>query len=151
MARGATGSIPTHSAVSDREALLELHRQDRRAHLQGDADLLIADMADFVWESSRGGLNRISREEIGHRFAAYFATVRYSLWDDLQPPHVAVAPGGDAAWMAVDIEARLTAEDDAGAEQEVSFESSWISVYEKHNDRWLLAGIASSVVERANS
>jgi hypothetical protein len=117
----------------------------------GDADLLTSDMADFVWESSRGGLNRISRAEIRDRFAAYFATVSYSVWDDLQPPHVAVAPGGDSAWMAVEIEARLTATNDDGDAQDVAFESSWISVYEKRDDRWLMVGIASSVVERANS
>src|SRR6476646_6599754 len=115
------GSSLTPSAETDRESLLELHRQARRAHLEGDAELLTADMADFVWEASRGGLNRISRNEIRERFAAYFAEVRYSIWDDLQPPHIAVATSGDSAWMAVEIEARLTARDDDGDEREVSF------------------------------
>ncbi len=45
-------------------------------------------MAEFVWEASRGDLNHLSRDEIRERFAAYFATVRYSAWDDRRPPHV---------------------------------------------------------------
>jgi hypothetical protein len=106
-------------------------------------------MADHVWEASRGGLNRLPRSDIRDRFAAYFANVRYELWDDLQPPHVAISESGTDAWMAVEIEARLTAREDDGTEREVAFESSWIATYEKRDDEWLMTGISSSVVERA--
>ena len=106
-------------------------------------------MAEHIWEASRGGLNRIARRDVRDRFAAYFASVSYSVWDDLQPPHVSVAPDGQSAWMAVEIEARLTSRDDAGRQREVAFESSWIAVYEKHDERWMLVGISSSVVDRS--
>ena len=105
-------------------------------------------MADFVWEASRGGLNRLSRAELNERFAAYFGSVHYSVWDDLQPPHVSVSEDGGHAWMAVEIEARLSAMTAEGNEEQRAFESSWISVYEKLDDRWLMVGIASSVVDR---
>ena len=133
---------------SDRELLLELHEQDRRAHLAGDADLLTAGMADFVWEASRGCLNRLSLAELNERFRSYFSSVRYSVWEDLQPPHVSVSADGRHAWMAVEIEARMTALTADGKEDQHAFESSWISVYEKSDDRWLMVGIASSVVDR---
>lgn len=106
-------------------------------------------MAEHIWEASRGGLNRISRSDVRDRFAAYFASVSYSTWDDLQPPHVSVAADGQSAWMAVEIEARLTSGDDAGRQREVAFESSWISVYEKQDGVWLMVGISSSVVDRS--
>ena len=110
--------------------------------------MLAANMADFVWEASRGRLNRISRAEIRDRFAAYFESVRYNMWQDLQPPHVSVGADGTSAWMAVEIEARMTGTADGG-EQELRFESSWISVYEKVDGQWLMASISSSVVERS--
>ena len=134
--------------ISDREALLGLHADARRAHLTGDAELLTSTMADHVWEASRGGLNRLTRAELHDRFAAYFSSVSYSVWDDLQPPHVAVAPDGMSAWMAVEIEARLTATGDDGSTREVAFESSWIAVYEKADAAWEMVGISSSVIER---
>jgi hypothetical protein len=105
-------------------------------------------MADHLWEASRGGLTRLARADVRDRFAAYFESVRYSRWDDLQPPHVAVSADGKSAWMAVEIEARMTSREESGAEQQVDFESSWIAVYEKVNDSWQMVGISSSVVER---
>jgi len=105
-------------------------------------------MAEYVWEASRGGLNRLTRADVRDRFATYFESVRYSLWDDLQPPHVAVSTDSKSAWMAVEIEAKLISRDEDGVDHHVSFESSWISVYEKQDDAWLMVGISSSVVER---
>jgi hypothetical protein len=105
-------------------------------------------VAEHVWEASRGGLNRLTRTELRDRFAAYFSSVRYSVWDDLEPPHVAVSADGLSAWMAVVIEAKLTATGD-NTSREVAFDSSWIAVYEKQDGQWLMVGISSSVVERA--
>jgi hypothetical protein len=129
-----------------RTTILGLHADERRAHLEGDADMLTAAMADHIWESSRGQLTRLTRDDVRSRFAAYFAEVRYSVWDDMTPPHVWVSGDGTSAWMAVHIEARLAAVDDPEAERR--FESSWIATYEKVAGRWLMAGIASSVVDR---
>ena len=136
------------SAAADRRRILDLHAQDRRAHLVGDADLLTQGMADFVWEANRGTLNRIPRGEIRERFRAYFESVRYSLWDDLQPPHVSIAGDGLNAWMAVHIEARLAAVDGSGEER--AFESAWIATYQRIDDRWQMVGISSSVVDRTS-
>lgn len=105
-------------------------------------------MADFVWEAGRGGLNRLSRADMRARFAAYFESVRYSAWDDLEPPHVVVSADGASGWMAVAIDARLSGIGADGAARERAFASSWIATYEKVEGRWLMTGIASSVVDR---
>lgn len=105
-------------------------------------------MADHVWEASRGGLNRLSRADMRERFRAYFESVRYSVWDDLEPPHVVVSADGTGGWMAVAIEARLGGVGPDVAAQERAFESSWIATYEKVDGRWLMTAIASSVVDR---
>lgn len=136
---------------TDTDALLALHAQDRRAHLDGDADLLASGMADHIWEASRGQLTRLTRKDVRDRFARYFETVRYSIWDDLVDPHVSVAGDGLSAWMAVHIEATVLSVGEPGADvapQTRRFESSWIATYEKEQGRWLMAGISSSVVDR---
>jgi len=134
---------------ADELALLRLHEQDRRAHLEGDAELLTSAMADQVWESSRGALTLLSRAELRDRFAAYFAQVRYTAWDDLGPAHVVVSEDGQSGWMAVAIDARLAAPDADDHVRERAFESSWIATYAKMDGRWLMTGIATSVVDRS--
>jgi hypothetical protein len=132
---------------ADRQALLQLHELERRAHLEGSARLLADAFADDVWEASRGQLTRISRGDLEQRFAAYFDQVRYSMWEDVQPPHVAITDDGRHAWIAVQIEGRLRPAHDATAEERV-FTSSWIANYERSADRWVMVGISSSVLER---
>ena len=133
--------------TSDRDGLLALHERERQAHLTGDATLISDVFADEVWEAGRGQLSRLSREDLKRRFEAYFASVRYSVWDDLQPPHVSIADDGRHAWMAIHIEGRVTGIEDPS--QERRFESAWIATYEKVGDRWLMVGISSSVVDRS--
>ncbi len=131
----------------DRQALLDIHATERRAHLEGDAALIASVFADDVWEAGRGQLRRESRADAEARFSTYFASVRYSVWDDLQPPHVWISADGQSAWMAIHIEARLVATE-GESEQEVAFESAWIAVYEKSAGRWQMVGVSSSLVER---
>jgi hypothetical protein len=131
----------------DRQALLEIHATERRAHLEGDATLIASVFADEVWQAGRGQLRRESREDVEERFRNYFSTRRYSIWDDLQPPHVWISPDGTSGWMAIHIEGRLVVVE-GESEQEVSFESAWIAVYEKRDGRWQMVGVSSSVVER---
>jgi hypothetical protein len=132
---------------TDHDALLAAHQLERRAHLDGDAELLATVFGEHVWEASRGQLTRLSRADIEARFRNYFASVRYAVWDDLVQPHVWVAPDGLSGWIAVHIEARLTRADESEP-KEREFESAWIATYEKVDGKWLMTGIASSVVDR---
>jgi SnoaL-like domain len=130
---------------ADEAALLEIHETARRAHLQGDAAMLTASMDEHIWDSGRGELRFKTRAEMAQQFSQYFHEVKYSRWDNVQPPHVFVSRDGSQAWMAVQIEAQLTK---LATRAELRFRSSWIAVYEKRNGRWLMVGIASSVVDQ---
>ncbi len=144
----SSDSKTTDPRAADRQALLALHALERRAHLESDARVLAGVFAEHVWEAGRGQLTRLSRSELEDRFAAYFESVSYSVWDDLQPPHVAVAEDGKTGWMAIHIEARLNALGDANEGGERSFESAWIATYAKSGAEWQMVGISSSVVDR---
>ena len=131
--------------TGDETALLALHEQDRRAHLEGDADLLVSGMAADILEAGRGGLAIASRSDLAARFSQYFASVRYTRWEDMRPPHIVVAGDGRSAWMAIHIRAELT-----GGGETRAFESSWIAIYENASTegKWLMTAIASSVADR---
>ena len=129
--------------TADEAALLELHQRDRQAHLSGDAELLASGVAEMLVDSSRGGIQRLSRDEFRERFADYFGRVRYSRWDDIEAPVVSVSADGSQAWIAIHIEADLATLDGEARR----FESSWIAAYEKRADGWLMVGIGSSVAD----
>jgi len=129
--------------AADQAALLELHEQDRQAHLRGDAELLASAVAEVLIDSSRGGIQRSSRDEFRERFAGYFRRVRYARWDDVDPPVVSVSADGSQAWMAIHIEADLATLDGEARR----FQSSWIAAYEKRERGWVLVGIGSSVAD----
>ena len=129
--------------TADEAALLDLHQRDRQAHLSGDAELLASGIGETLIDSRGGKLQRLSRDEFRERFADYFGRVRYSRWDDVEPPSVTVSADGSQAWMAIHIEADLTTLDGNARR----FESSWIAVYEKRTGGWAMTGIASSVVD----
>ena len=129
--------------TADEAALLELHQRDRQAHLSGDAELLASGVAEMLVDSSRGGIQRLSRDEFRERFADYFGRVRYSRWDAIEAPVVSVSADGSQAWIAIHIEADLATLDGEARR----FESSWIAAYEKRADGWLMVGIGSSVAD----
>jgi hypothetical protein len=131
------------SRTSDDAALLDLHERDRRAHLTGDATLLASGVGEMLTDSSRGRIQRLSRDDFRERFADYFQQVRYARWEDVEPPVVTVSADGSQAWMAIHIQAELTTLEG----QARRFDSSWIAIYEKDAEGWRMVGIASSVLD----
>ena len=130
------------------EAAAELraaHEADRRAHLEGNADLMAPGMADQVVLSSNGDLSVNPKEKMIGFFKGYFARVKYLEWSDAAPLVIHVSPDGRMAWMGVKVRARYveTAKPEAG---EKAFKSSWIATYHRIGCDWKMTGNASAVV-----
>lgn len=127
-------------------ALRATHEAARRAHLDGDADLLAAGMADRMVVASNGDLSVRPRETMTSFFRDYFARVKYLEWSDSEPPVINVSPDGRAGWMAVKVRARYLERAKPEA-PEKAFKSSWIATYERVGCEWKMTGNASAVVE----
>jgi hypothetical protein len=138
-----------HACSTGPEAAAELqaaHEAQRRAHMEGDAELLARGTADRMVVVSNGNLSVQSREGILTFFKGYFGRVRYLEWSDSEPPVVHVSPDGQMGWMAVKVRARYVerAKPDAG---EKAFKSSWIATYQRVGCAWKMTGNASAVVD----
>ena len=71
------------------EAVAELraaHEAARRAHLEGNAELMAPGMADQMVLVSNGNLSVNPREKMISFFKGYFAKVKYLEWIEAAPP-----------------------------------------------------------------
>ena len=70
----ATGGMRRTASdeAADRAALLRLHAEQRTAHLEHRADILVAGQADTLWNVSGGRISANPREQARASFQAYF-------------------------------------------------------------------------------
>jgi hypothetical protein len=130
------------------EAAAELraaHETQRRAHLEGNADLMAPGMADQMVLVSNGEVLVNPKEKMIDFFKGYFGRVKYLEWSDAAPSVVTVSPDARMGWMAVKVRARYIerAKPEAG---EKAFKSSWIATYQRVGCEWKMTGNASAVV-----
>jgi hypothetical protein len=127
--------------------LRETHETSRRAHLEGNAELMEPGMADQAVIVSKGEVSLNTREKMISFFESYFATVKYLEWSDVTPPLVSVSPDGKMGWMAVQVRARYLdrRRPEAG---EKAFRSSWIATYDRIDCQWRMSGNSSAVVDQ---
>ncbi len=122
------------------------HETQRRAHLEGNAELMEPGMADQVVVVSNGDVSLNPRAKMIGFFKGYFDRVKYLEWSDAASSVVNVSPDGQMGWMAVKVRARYVerAKPEAG---EKAFKSSWIATYQRVGCKWKMTGNASAVVD----
>jgi hypothetical protein len=121
------------------------HETQRRAHLEGKAELMAPGMADQMVLVSNGDLSVNPREKMIGFFKTYFARVKYMEWSDAAPAVVNVSPDGRMGWTAVKVRARYIEREKPEAGEKV-FKSSWIATYQRVGCEWKMTGNASAVV-----
>lgn len=132
------------SLTRERGALLELHAAQRRAHLARDADALVALLADELVQVQDGAVSHRSRAQSLTRFRAYFGAVEFLAWDDLEPPRIHLAPGGDLATVVVRKLVRLRTRGEDGQPTIERSVFAWLATCERRGGRWLITQLAST-------
>jgi hypothetical protein len=136
--------------AADRAALLRLHAEQRTAHLEHRADLLVAGQADTLWNVSGGRVSANPREQARASFQAYFDASTFAAWDDVAPPRIRISADGRMAYVIVEKRVHVSitpSRGGAAVDQRVRY--AWLSVYEKIDGRWRMTAIAST--ERPDS
>lgn len=128
------------------QALLASNEIQRRAHLSGDARLFASVIGDSLLSVDGGQFSRASRAEVEQRFAAYFPTLIYRSWDDMQPPVIRLAADGSLASMTVQklvVVEPLSSDGTAKAAQHIQF--AWEASYAPNVDGlWQVLSTAGS-------
>lgn len=131
-------------AETAKAELLALHQADRRAHFHHDVDALVGSLPpEFIYVRD-GKIQRQTKADLRKRFTEYFQGAEFSAWDDLEPPIIHASPDGQMGWMIVRVRIAYSKTDAAGTRTQEQSVIAWMSVYEKHEGRWVHVANAST-------
>ncbi len=126
----------------EKKAILALHNEQKKAHLEKDIDLLLGDGSDDFIEVNRGVVKKPTREESRTRFQSYFDAVDFVKWDDVSPP---VFSFSDDATMATTIVQKIviTKQKLENNRLDTAY-YAWLAIYQKNKDKWKMTRMAST-------
>jgi hypothetical protein len=130
--------------LGDLAELAAAHARTIEAHRRGDIGMLVADEGERSIVSGRGELRASGREAVRERLGGYFAATRFTRYEDVEVPVVAVSADGTLGWLGCEIEAEGTQTGADGAPSPISYGFSWVELYARTEGRWLRVGNASS-------
>ena len=118
---------------------------DRQAHLEGNASIIAANLADQVIEVSAGQSHTRSREEIQEFFDTRFETVSYLVWRDREEPIIHLSADMQMAWVVRSIEAEIESVDEKRESgQNLLFTSVYTATYELFESGWKMTSVTST-------
>ncbi len=131
--------------LDDLATLAAAHERVLEAHRRSDLQMLLADAPQRSLQSGRGVLQETGPDELAARLGPYLASTRFSRYEDVAPPVVALSTDGTLGWLACQIEAAGTQLSPAGSPEPLAFGFSWVELYARQNGKWQSIGNASSV------
>ena len=127
---------------AEKAALLVLHNEQRKAHLEKNISLLFRDsIVDYI-EVNRGVIKKPSYAESRKRFQTYFDAVDFIQWDDVTPPVFSFSDDGSMATSIVD-KLVITRQKTEGNQLDTTH-YAWLAVYKKNNGKWQLHRMGST-------
>lgn len=127
---------PTVDLEKEKQALLQVHETDRRAHFNTNPDLIMEHAASEFIMVHDGAIDTIVQDQMKSMFSESFKGATYYEWDDLNPPIIKISNDATMAWMIVRVKVRRTQMDSTGQAQERKFIYGGIMTYEKLNGKW---------------
>ena len=138
----ATGVARTPAdREADLDALRALHEASIQAHLDGDADFFVQDLADGYVQVSGASVQRPAREEVREGFQRYLESTEFTRYETTDGPLVGVSDDGSIGWIIVRVEVEGVWNGTSG----VAFASAWISLYRRADAGWEFLANVSSV------
>jgi uncharacterized protein (TIGR02246 family) len=132
--------------VRERQAVMKLMDDLRRAHLDYDAEAVVGLLTDPFIDVKDGEVAFRSRAENLQRFTNYFGNVVFDQWQYIEPPTVTVS--GDATLAVVIARMKVVlhpreSSDEAMTERTVF---AMMARLEKVDGRWRFSAVASTEI-----
>jgi len=133
-----------YDRLGDLAALAALHRGAIDAHVASDVAHLAAGEFDRSTVANRGRLIETTRDALVGRLGPYLQSIRFTRYEDVRVPVIAVSNDGSLGWIACEIEAEGHQITPQGEGARIAYAFAWIETAIKRNGRWLRNGNASS-------
>jgi hypothetical protein len=134
------------SFEADRQQILKLHEDQRKAHFGKDPKTMVDQFATDMTSVNHGKISKTTdpKKDID-RFQSYFNSVEFKKWDDVNPPEIRFSDDHTLAYTVVDKLVVIEAKDSVGKPFEETTHYAWVSIYRKQKDgNWKLECIAST-------
>jgi ketosteroid isomerase-like protein len=132
----ATGEAEDLEA--EKRKLLALHEEFKAAHVVGDADTILARIAEDYVRVARGEVSHPRHDDMAARMQDYLGRTTFSEYRDLRDPIVRVSEDGTLGWVIVELQARGVQRTREGTEEPLDFVCAWVSLFEKRDGAWTL-------------
>ena len=127
-----------------RNQILALHKDQRNYHFEKKVDEFVALLSPDHLSVNRGEISSLSAEEHKTRFSNYFNNVEFEQWDDLNPPIIKFSDDYSLAYTIVDKAVVVNYKDKDGETFRDSTKFSWVAIYKRYDDKWLIDCVAST-------
>ncbi len=137
---------PPYDVLTDEQQLLKLHQDFVDVHLLGrTVTEQPAAQASTYTVAYQGEIFQSEGSDFSSFYESIFSTRDYNSYNDLIRPVVKVSEDGSLGWIIVQIQADGVRFDSQGqVSGPLEFTSAWVSLYEKTNDQWRMAGNVSN-------
>lgn len=127
---------------AEKKAILALHYEQQKAHLEKNVALLLGDStADYI-EVNRGRVKKPAYSENFKRFTAYFESVDFITWEDIAPPVISISD--DATMATAVVEKMVVTRARSGDRKLDTAHYAWLAVFKKRNGKWQLHRMGST-------
>ncbi len=116
----------------------------RRAHLEADADLLAASLAETLLSIADGAVTASPRDSVRAMFGRYFTGASYRAWDDLEPPRILISDDNSLAWVARVVCVDRDEPAPEGGRRRRLFVSAYSGTYIWKEDGWRMTTVTST-------
>ena len=135
---------PRFARLGDLAELAAAHERIMAAHRASDVDLLLGGAAEVATEGRRGELVETTRAGVRRLLGEYLTAIRFSRYEDVVAPVIAVAADGSLGWLACQIEAAGERRPPGAAPEAIAYGFTWVELYAREGERWLGIGNFSS-------
>ncbi len=130
--------VPTDEPT-DEQAILQMHRDVLRYHIEGDLDAWMAEESESYVSANRGEISRPSIEDRRARLQPYLESTTFSEYRDLVEPVVRVSEDGTLGWVICQVQ--IASERDGEQRNSVW---AWVELYAKQDGAWRRVGNVSN-------
>jgi len=127
-----------------RAAMDSLLADGRRAHLDRDADLLAASLADTLVSIADGAVTASPKDSVRAMFGRYFTDASYNHWDDVAPPRIIISDDNSLAWVSRVVCVDREEPAPEGGRRRRLFVSAYTATYRWKEDGWRMTTVTST-------
>jgi hypothetical protein len=121
---------------ADKDAILALLQQERKAHFNKDVNLFMSEFAEGMYSVNKGLVDAASTDEQKKKIQSYFDAVEFIKWDDVAEPIINFSEDHSMAYAIVQKQVLLERKDSSGISFTDTTSYAWTSIYQKQNNEW---------------